>query len=338
MGARSFDGAGCFGASAEVVRRLELAVCWEQWHTFAVTVPGRIALQARVLQGLVGAALVAWGCGGRSNTEGAFGRGEPAGANSSAGWAGAVHGSSSAGSGGSVGAAGTSLSGQMPPPGQVILFEVTYHNTGWDNVFSGIYLTRDGEVYAFDYYETNSRSAIPSGLGSATAADLRARYGDSPRLLGSIAQALLFEKYATVQATKTGLLVRARTGNDMGQTLFWACEYDAQTETYSQVTLGGWGDHRVWNLSPAAQPVVDWLCEFLSREPVVGDPDIVPEAVPDCGSCDGVETMCVSSGDGVKYCSSRDGCTRGCECRWVCGGGTAYCRDGGADGLYCSGE
>ncbi len=45
-----------------------------------------------------------------------------------------------------AGTGGASFTGLAPPTTQLVLFQATYRNSAWDNVFEGIYVTRDGTV------------------------------------------------------------------------------------------------------------------------------------------------------------------------------------------------
>ncbi len=162
------------------------------------------------------------------------------------------------------------------------------------------------------------------------------QYGASPKLIGYVDQAELFGKHESIDSLRTALLVQEQVQFDGGQVTLSGWEYDVGTQLYSEVQLMGCGDFSVWNLSPLAPPIAEWLCG-LGESSLLGCCRLlpVPAPVPDCSACDAISNGCVSNTDGTLYCTSGN-CGFTCDCQPVCAGGATYCRDDGTQGLYCS--
>jgi hypothetical protein len=289
-----------------------------------------------------GAIAAAAACGGRTSLDAAGGSVTAVGGSGELG--GGSSGLSTGGfSTGGAGTGGTNTGGTdvttfAPPLNQQVLFEVTYRSDTPENRYEGIYIARDGNVYSFDYYATRPRTdPVPIVGISMAAADLTAQYGQSPKLVGYLAQVDLFKTFESIHSMRTALTVQSRSGDSGAQVSLRAWEYDDAAQMYSAVRLGGCGDFLILNLSDFAAPMVDWLCTLGEGSlPMCCDTQIVPQAYTDCSWCTTSGATCVSSPSQLKYCSTFFHCGNGCDCQPVCAGGPTYCRDGGSEGLYCS--
>ena len=305
--------------------------------------------------GLAALALTTVACGGRSeNSPAAGGAGD----------------SGVAGSGN--GGADTGAPDVKPPPGQQILFEVSYENYAWQPSLKGIFITADGSVYSYDYFAGDAGTQPPAVVYPATEQELRARYGQSPKKTGSVPVSELYAHFAKVAAAAGGVLLRQNLCADAGESTSVGYLYDAASARYSPVILGMDGDQAGLNLAPEAAELVKWLsqyapsgggsCTFMGHEcsgATCGSPapscpqgqlpsvanscwsDCVNAnqcfAVSDCSQCPG-GTVCATAKDGTKHClQSNCQSTDACSCPFTppCAGGSAFCTSTGPLRVTC---
>lgn len=258
------------------------------------------------------------------------------------------------------------------PPGQHILFEVTYENYAWAPSLNGVFITDDGSVYSFDYFAGDAGAQPPSITYPATEQQIRSRYGAHPKKTGSIPMKELLSHFAKVEAAASGVLLRQYLCADAGEITSIGYLYDPSTAGYTQVILGMDGDQSGLNLAPAAQDLVKWLsqyapsigggCTFISHEcagATCGSPaptcpkNQLPSvenncwsscvnadqclSVSDCSQCPG-GMVCATAKDGSKHClMSNCQSTDACSCPFTppCAGGSAYCTSTGALRVRC---
>jgi len=306
-------------------------------------------------------------CGGQSESS-------PA-----AGGSGGAAGSGGAGAGGTGGApsdAGADVvpsDAGPPPPGQSILFEVSYQNFAWQPTLKGVFITADGGVWSYDYFAGDAGTTPPTVVFPATEQELRARYGPSPTQTGSIPVGELFARFAEVKAAASGVLLRQHACDDAGERTSLGYLFDAATDRYDPVILGQDGDLAALNLAPQAAGLVAWLsqyvpsvasCKFEGKActgatcpapapscPKGQLPSVVGGcwsscvnvdqclSVGDCSQCGG-GMACAVATDGSSHClmsncASADACT--CPFTPPCAGGEAFCQSTGFLQVKCGG-
>jgi hypothetical protein len=246
-----------------------------------------------------------------------------------------------------------------PAAGQQYVFEVTYFFMHWGPALEGIFVTADGTVYAYDYFADASDAGAPypgfdplSPPGPVPASELAARYGASPRQIGTIAPEDLQARLASVADAQAGVLLQSIPCRDAGEATFLAWVYDTTNATYSPVILGVDGDVAMRNTAGAAVALVDWLgplyvtaggrwatwtddCRLEATE--LG-------AVSDCGECP-ADNACIADCAGGYHCqkfwfevecpSGSDPLSCACLGAQVCAAGSAWCRGTPTTGLTC---
>jgi hypothetical protein len=320
----------------------------------------------RALVLLVTAAAIA-GCGGQAESS-------PAGGGS--GGTGGTGGSYDGGSGGTGNAPSDSGLDTTPadvtlPPGQNILFEVSYENFAWQPSLNGVFITSDGSVYSYDFFAGDAGAQPPAVVYPATEQEIRARYGDNPVKTGTIPLVELAAEFSQVSATASGVLLRQYLCADAGESTALGYLFDEATARYSPVILGVDGDQSALNLAPEAAGLVAWLsqylalggsCAFTGKEcggATCGTPapscpsDQLPSVVDGCwsicvpsGECLSVSdcsqcadgAVCATAKDGSSHClmsncASADACT--CPFMPPCAGGSAYCTSTGPLRVTC---
>lgn len=270
-------------------------------------------------------------CGGRTAIDDSAAAGATSGRSSSApAGANALTGGSGLGFGGAI--------NPLPPLGQHILFDAIYRSNTPYNRYEGIYLTRDGDVMAFDYYDAHARTDDVPVVGSTVAAvDMLAQYGSQPKLIRHVDQVTLFDQFALGQSMAAALVVQSRTASQNEELSIKAWAYNEATQFYAGLRLWGCGDFLLLTLAQSASTLVDWLCGMAgSSLPMCCSTQVVPLASPTCDQCSSTGDICLSDSSGLKYCSTWYHCSGGCDCEPVCAGGASYCHDGGQAGLYCA--
>ncbi len=317
------------------------------------------------------AAVLAAGCGGRAD-----GDGQGAGGSGGADDAG-VGGAGTGGSGNSTpidaGPPDVGVSDAGPPPGQNILFEVSYENYAWGAKLNGVFITVDGAVYSYDYFaSSDAGTTIPAVIFPATEDELRARYGSSPTQIGSVPMGELLAKFALIQPAASGVLLSEYACADAGETSYLGYLYDVATARYSRVIFGVDGDHASKSTAPVAGELVSWLkqvgavpsfCEFMGVQCTGAMCNSPPPACPsgqvasvvndcwgecvqvnrclevtDCSVCGGGGIACAISTTGSHhclpmYCASTDVCA--CPFAPPCAGGEDYCSNTGSLEVHC---
>ena len=321
----------------------------------------RLALALLFATALVGA------CGGQSSGDGSTGGSAGVGGSAGTGGVGA------AGSGGVVHDSGVDAapSDAAPPPGQKILFEVTYENYAWGKNLKGVFITADGKVWSYDFYAGDAGGLPPAVVYPATETELRARYGTDPVNTGSVPLAELFAHFAWVQSTAGGVLLRQMSCADAGDTTSIGYLFDEATARYQPVILGREGDQSAKNLAPKAADLVAWLAPYAKLPttcPFQGEvctgascpapapscpthqvPKVVGGcwsscvaidrclAVTDCAQCP-AGMVCATAADGSAHClqticASADACA--CPFTPPCAGGAAFCTNTGPMRVKC---
>ena len=321
-------------------------------------------------------AVLAVGCGGRA--EGNSGQGGAGGVTAGAGGGGnhtatgGVGGAAGGGTRPDAGPLDAGLPDAKPPPGQEILFEVSYENYAWSSALEGVFITADGSVYSFDYFDSADGGYGPTVIFPATEEELRSRYG-VPKQTGSIPLDELMAHFALVEPAASGVLLQEYSCADAGETSFLGYLYDEATAQYTRVILEIDGDFAAKNTSPAAAPLVSWLSQFAEQVycelttvqctgvicsslppscPSGQLPRVVDGCwgecvsvsrcleVPDCNACGGGGMACATSTTGSHhcipmYCANADACA--CAHAPPCAGGESYCTNTGNFEVRCGG-
>jgi hypothetical protein len=304
-------------------------------------------------------AVLAAGCGGRAD-------GDPSPV--ATGGAGGVGGVAAVGGGGAtppIDDAGPPDVGTIdaaPPPGQRILFEVSYENHAWGSALKGLFITVDGAVYSYDYYASAEAGSYPPAvIFPATEQEIASRYGATPQRTSSVPVGELLARHALVESAAWGVLLKEYTCDDAGETSYVGYLYDSATARYTRVILGIDGDMAARNVSAAAGELMSWLrqfgvesfCEFRAANCTGAACESLPPTcpngqvasvvggcwgecvsvtrcleVPDCSACKDSALACATSTTGSHhclplYCASADLCS--CDFAPPCGGGGRYC-------------
>lgn len=260
----------------------------------------------------------------------------------------------------------------VPGAGQKVLFDVSYVNYAWGAAINGYYVTREGDVYGYDYVAEYGPDAPPPYLDWSTAmteAQVTQKYGTQSKLVGHIEAGELALRFGLVAEAQQGALLPQSMCADFGQITYAAYRYDDTTARYTPVLLGTDGDMALKNTAPDAETLIEFLrtaageqgervCAFVER-PCFGElcPGTAPceegtvpmdptgdgcmsycgmvtwcASVPDCGTCAAAGDACVVDGAGVARCV---GWVPGCAGVPECGCGGAGLCAGGAP--YCHG-
>jgi len=263
-----------------------------------------------------------------------------------------------------------------PADGQTILFERSYVNYAWAPSISGAYITRDGEVYTYDYIESEGAQAAEPYLDlvpGMTEAQLTQKHGSKPKLVATVDNSVLLEHFALVGGAQAGVLLSQFSCADYGEDRYVAYIYDPAKELYTPVPLAVDGDMAVRNTAPAAEQLVAWIgatwgqtterpCQFRGSpcfvQPCPGAPPceagtapIDPSEqgcstscaslVPGCDACAAADLTCITDQAAKAHCVGRaTGCVEAitCDCGGdaVCAGGSAYCREDAHAQLSCA--
>ncbi len=313
-------------------------------------------------------------CGGRSTSSTSTG-GTGGGAGVDSGGSAGTSDGGPAGTGNVPGDSGVDSTAPdaKPPPGQQILFEVSYQNFAWQPTLRGVFITADGSVYSYDYFAGDAGGQPPAVTYPATEQEIRSRYGQNPKKTGSVPLDELYAHFAEVEPAASGVLLRQYLCADAGTRSSVGYLYDPATARYTQVILGMDGDQAGLNTSPQAADLVKWLakysssptgggCAFVSHEcsgATCGSPapscpnNQLPSvtnscwskcvnadqclSVSDCSQCPG-GMVCATAQDGSKHClmsncQSSDACS--CPFMPPCAGGSAFCTSTGFLRVTC---
>ncbi|MCC6665628.1 MAG: hypothetical protein IT375_17875 [Polyangiaceae bacterium] len=307
-------------------------------------------------------------CGGKSESD--SGAGGSAGVGGVGGSAGV---GSTAGSGGVPQDSGVDVAppDAPPPPGQNILFEVSFENYAWGKKLKGIFITVDGSVWSYDFFANDAGGMPPAVVYPATETEIRARYGPAPLKIGSILPNVVLEQFAWVPSTAGGVLLRQMSCADAGDVTSIGYLFDEATARYTPVILGRGGDQSAKNTAPKADDLVAWLAQYanlpvpcaFNGEACTGATCPTPAptcpkgqlpsvaggcwskcvsldhclAVTDCSQCPG-GTVCATGADSSVHClqsvcASTDACT--CPFTPPCAGGPAFCTSTGPMRVTC---
>ena len=155
---------------------------------------------------------------------------------------------------------GTDTPGTGGGPGvQKFLFEHTYSNVQWGNVFNGAFIDSEGTVRTFgsalglDYWASTPDETY-------TEMDLVDKYDSAQTVTGSVPPAELASMSQLILPASQGDYSLAEyTGSDSGDYTLAAYLFEPATEKYKRIVLSRWGDSTYENLAPEAATLSDWL-------------------------------------------------------------------------------
>jgi len=210
------------------------------------------------------------GCSGEVNSVEAAGAGGTTATGGSGGGSAGTGGTEAGTGGGGVGGsgggttvdAGTGGAGGEPPTGQEILFEVSYENYAWGAQLNGIYITKDGSVFQYDYFAGDAGSTMPVASQHATEQELRERWGT---VTGPIAQLPVNEveqHFSVLESVARGVLTTTFACDDAGELSYQGYLYDPASARYTRVVAGIEGDLVAKNFAPEAEGLVAWLASI----------------------------------------------------------------------------
>jgi hypothetical protein len=152
-------------------------------------------------------------------------------------------------------------SGAGPAPGQEILFEVSYKNYAWGPRNNGVFITKDGSVFEYDFYPPDAGTATtpPPPPMNLTDPKLLALWRAVTGLVAQLPVEVVKTHFAAVQSAARGVLLYSGGCYDAGELTYLGYLYEPKTATYSRVVLGMYGDRAAKNLAPCADGVVRWL-------------------------------------------------------------------------------
>jgi hypothetical protein len=319
--------------------------------------------------GFLSAGLLIASCGGKAElSESSAGSAGDAGSGGTTGGSGGATGGSggatSGGSGGPAGTGGQATGGSggttiAPPPDQSILFEVSNENYAWGATLQGIFITVEGDVFSYDFYEGNPSGEMPPpAFQHMTEEELRKRWGAIKGPIAKVPVDDLLTWHASLGSIAQGILLRDWVCADAGDRTYLGYLYDPSTKQYSRVVAGVDGDLPARNLALEADGLVAWLadvlgsgryCEFQGVECTGAscntpspacEPGQVPSVVNgcwgacvpvnrclqvhDCSSCGG--PVCATSGAQTYHCLFNYCAGPPCQCPTnPCGGGADVC-------------
>jgi hypothetical protein len=137
------------------------------------------------------------------------------------------------------------------------LFDVSYANFGWFELFSGFFITNEGYIYAFDNTGNYWNPPNPDTLSPG---ELMGKYGGMTYVIGTVDLEQLRVKYSHVEPASAGpLSSRITVCYDMGGYEYNAYMYDPDSGKYIRVLLNLAGDWARKNFHPSAQYLYEWL-------------------------------------------------------------------------------
>lgn len=141
---------------------------------------------------------------------------------------------------------------------QEIYFEVAHSNQAWASMHEGFIVDNAGAVRTYKNptawnEATNTKGLLTStqikeNISKTVATDLKVDVTELKALVGKI------PKISTTDFTK-----RIAGGNDMGQTNFYAYQYDTKKEAYVPILLSETGDWQSQNKDKSAIEISEWL-------------------------------------------------------------------------------
>lgn len=209
----------------------------------------------------------------------------------------------------------------VPSDGQRILFEWSHVNFAWQATVRGGFITSEGEVFQYDYFDSQPDAAAPQTRPYAgmIEAQLSAKYGLKPALLTTVDKETLLAKFAMIEGARSGTLLSQTMCADYGDTSFYGYLFDSESGTYTPVLLGRNGDMAVRNTAPQGQELMEWIrslagetgeasCAFQVQ--ICGKP-----LCPDAGPCG--ENLIPAALEGEQcaaYCAAPSSCREVASC------------------------
>jgi hypothetical protein len=152
----------------------------------------------------------------------------------------------------------------MPPAAdteivQRFVCERSYSNYAWGYQHSGIYVDRSGDVYRFSVRD----GILPRLPSSPTEAEMTAKYGQSPTLIGTVPAGDLLAMFRLIAAAAKGKQSeRVSASRDRGALVSSCYLFDAIEKRYREVELDVQGDWKYRNLAPEAVTLTKWLASL----------------------------------------------------------------------------
>ncbi len=117
------------------------------------------------------------------------------------------------------------------------LFDRTYINFAWGYTLRGAYIDNYGDMYTYEYPESAS-PWTPVDFDFPTEAELMAKFGSSPTLIGRVDRDQLRRMHSLIPAAEQGTLSDpVHVCADAGGTSYVAYVYLPETQTYKAVLL-----------------------------------------------------------------------------------------------------
>jgi hypothetical protein len=172
---------------------------------------------------------------------------------------------------------GGSDSGPLPPPGTEpsdggvepgapttaaatgrVVFESSSVNFAWGFQLRGRYIDEDGAIWEFARDDTTPWMPRTTIDGRLLASSLDLKLQDA-NYVGKVDAAELARMAALIEPASNAELVQENIGADMGADSLVGYLYDAESDTYTSVTLRSRGDWNIDNPSHEAGVLIEWL-------------------------------------------------------------------------------
>jgi len=155
------------------------------------------------------------------------------------------------------------LSGSLSE--QRFYFEMTHANYAWVKQLRGVYIDRQGDVYAYDHSHAMWEPADPDAY---TAEELLQKFDSQKDHIGTVDAATLRRMTALIDAAAQGRLSEpVNECADAGITAYLAYQFDRNSGKYLPVVLYQAGDWAQKNLSDEAATLSEWLFTFEGWQP-----------------------------------------------------------------------
>lgn len=150
-------------------------------------------------------------------------------------------------------------------PEQEIYFEVSYKNSAWEKGrHEGFVVDHDGKIRT--YTNPASWHKPIDDQTSLTSAEIKESLKETTLTNVQISATALKSYVDKIPSiTSTEFSKRVPNGNDMGQTKFYAYQFDTKAGTYIPILLSETGDWKMQNKDKIAIEITAWL-ETLQTE------------------------------------------------------------------------
>ncbi len=163
-------------------------------------------------------------------------------------------------------ACGTAPTESLDDTDQAFLFELEYASS-WVPTWTGIAIDNKGEITS---YRREGTPWVPAEADSFTAAELQAKYGANPAVIGQLDRATLEHRFTQIAEVGDDFSSPNRACLDAGSLRYTAFAYNESTRRYRPLRLREEGDSPAQNRGGSAPSLSAWLRAVIVDHPVDG--------------------------------------------------------------------